>query len=270
MSASGLRRALRLGEGGSEALRWGSALAVALAAHAAVGLAWLTRTPDGEAPEQLPAVIFDLALSAMPGGAGEAPPQPAPQVAPPEGPADTPAVEAGAAPPSVAASAPLRKSPSPVARPVVSPKPSARHEPSPAEEARKQAEARRKAEAARERAEEIRRRAAALRQEQAAGASRPGPADPAFASVGAAAASAAWRARIVGILRSRFAGGAAGMASVTFSVAPGGRIAGARLTVSSGDPRLDAAALAAFRGPVPPPPAGYAGPLTFHIRLGVR
>ena len=72
------------------------------------------------------------------------------------------------------------------------------------------------------------------------------------------------------MLRSRFAGGAAGIATVNFSVTRGGQLVGARLAASSGDARLEAAALGAARGAVLPPPADYAGALNFNVRLGVR
>ena len=160
--------------------------------------------------------------------------------------------------------------------------PSVRKEPSEAERerarAREQARRAREAEAARERAEEARRRAAAARREQAAstrlarGEAQGQGAAPSRAAPGGGSteASAAWRGRIVALLRSRFAGGAAGIATVNFSVTRGGQLVGARLAASSGDARLDAAALGAARGAVPPPPADYAGALNFNVRLGVR
>lgn len=224
--------------------------------------------PDIPAP-QMPATTDQAGVPAEPAAPAALPPEPDPP---------------GPLPPET--TPPPRKAEAPASRP------------SPAEQARERLRERERAEARREAAEERRRQAArhsrdsGARQADRPSRLAPGPSSPtsgasrasgasqasgaprapsaAAASGASAAASAAWRNQIVGILRGRFAGGARGMASVSFSVSRGGQIAGARLTASSGDARLDAAALAAFRGAVPAPPAGYVGPLTFNIRLGVR
>ena len=262
---------------------WGAMLALVLVAHGAVGFAWLSRSlpaPEfGGATEP----AFDLDLdrdlveAASVEGAASPALEPAPEVPEPEVPPAAAASPSDPLPPpqlEAVAPPPLPDMPRteptvPTRRGTAPARPPAR-EPSPAERARE----RERADARREAAEEGRRRAAAARQGRAAVAAQPAPsgraAAPAAAPAASTAASAAWRSQIVGILRGRFAGGSSGMASVTFSVGRGGQIGGARLTASSGDARLDAAALAVFRGAVPAPPAGYVGPLTFNIRLGVR
>ena len=266
-------RSRLIGRGRVAAL-WGAIFCLVLAAHAAIGIVWLTRAlpvlEDGRVAE--PAFDLDLADPAPAEDVAGPVLEPAPDVPEPTVPPAEPAEPAPV--PPLEAAAPPPFSEMPLAEPTSASRRSAIParlpvRPSPALQARERARERERAEARREAAEETRRRAVAARQTRETGASRStaAPATPPGAS---AAASAAWRGQIVGILRGRFAGGARGMASVSFSVGRGGQIAGARLTASSGDARLDAAALAAFRGAVPPPPAGYVGPLTFNIRLGVR
>lgn len=286
---------LRSDEDGYDVPVWVGALGVALACHLAVGLLWLARTPPGGATEELPAIVFDLAPAGAPAqpASGEpvldpAPEVPVPEVPPAESrppPAAPMAAEAGPEPP------PPMTPPAEVALPAgprrtVQP---ARREPSPQEVARERAREklreRERAEAARQRAEQARtrqeeaRRRAAARQGQAAAAHGPAH-NPGRAGAptvrqgagnpGAAAASAAWRGQVVSILRGRFRGGTGGFAGVNFSVTRGGQITGTRLTSPSGNSGLDGAALAAVRGSVPAPPAGYVGALNFNIRLGVR
>jgi TonB family protein len=275
-------------------LLWGGALSIVLVCHLAIGLSWIARAPLGTGVHDAPAETFDLDLAGpMDGGLVEPSVEAAPDVPPPEIAREEPRLATASpdgSPPSHEAPATPSAPPSADATVVVPPTRQERAAPDAEretdrrrerareerarEERARQERARERAEAARLRAEEAGRRAAAIRPGQVGAARAEGSAgrSPAPASSGAsAAASAAWRSQIVAILRSRFAGGSgAGMASVAFSVTRGGQIAGARLAGSSGDPRIDAAALAAFRGPVPPPPAGYVGALSFNIRLGVR
>ncbi len=86
-----------------------------------------------------------------------------------------------------------------------------------------------------------------------------------------AASSAAWRSRLVAYLqgRLRYPSGtpSTGAAGVSFSVSRGGQVLSASLSRSSGNPTLDAAALAVVRGAVPPPPSDYTGALSFNIPI---
>lgn len=267
--------------GHARALLWGAALVLALAVHGALGLAWLGRPLPALVASGSSAEIFELDLSEAPAGEAASPPGRARTDAAkvPSSTPESPPAEAAAgpapSPPSVEAPAPLAAAPEPDPDMAAA---SAR-----AAEARRRERARERQEKARadaeaRRATDARAKADIRRRTASVGApAAPAPAGngdraaaPASSSGAAAAASAAWRSQIVAILRGRFAGGGSGMASFTFSVTRGGQIAGARLTASSGDPRLDAVAHAVFRGAVPAPPSGYVGALTFNIRLGVR
>ena len=104
----------------------------------------------------------------------------------------------------------------------------------------------------------------------AAGATRLA-ARPSAATGASAASSAAWRSQLVAYLQSRLrypsGSGSAGAAAVSFSVSRSGAVLSAGLSRSSGNPTLDAAALATVRGSVPSPPADYVGSLSFNIPI---
>lgn len=85
-------------------------------------------------------------------------------------------------------------------------------------------------------------------------------------AAGAGAASnpgamAAWRSALAAAIRGRMnrnaaAGTSGGVATVRFTVSRSGAVMGASLVGSSGVSQIDAAALAAVRGGMPPAPAG--------------
>lgn len=104
----------------------------------------------------------------------------------------------------------------------------------------------------------------------AAAGARPGPV---VASPGASAASAAsWRARLIAYLQGNLrypAGATTGAAFVTFSMVRSGQVTSARLARSAGSPALDAAALALFRGALPPPPPDVPGS-SFSFNIPIR
>lgn len=265
----------------ARALLWGPALVLALVVHGAIGLAWLRRPLPALVASGSSAQVFELDLSEAPTDEAASPSEDARTDAA-EAPASAPEPAAAEAAEGPAPSPPPVEPPAPLAAPSA-PDPDMAAVSARAAEARRRARARERHETARADAEarraadarskaDIRRRIASVAAPAASAPAGNGgrAAAPPSSSGASAAASAAWRSQIVAILRGRFAGGGSGMASFTFSVTRGGQIAGARLTASSGDPRLDAVAHAVFRGAVPAPPSGYVGALTFNIRLGVR
>ncbi len=105
---------------------------------------------------------------------------------------------------------------------------------------------------------------------------RPPPAQPAAPSP---AAIGAWKSAIAGRIaanrtypESARARGAAGTTIVSLSIGPGGALAGASVTQSSGQPDLDAAAMSAVRraAPFPPPPPGAPRGFSVPFRFGLR
>ncbi len=78
----------------------------------------------------------------------------------------------------------------------------------------------------------------------------------------AASANAArlWGAMVRGAIQGRVRSvGASGTATVRFTVSRSGRVIGASLAHSSGNGSIDAAAVAAASGSVPPAPAEFTG-----------
>ncbi len=78
-------------------------------------------------------------------------------------------------------------------------------------------------------------------------------------------ALAAWKGMLSSTIKGRMNRGAAagtdgGVATVRFTVSRSGAVSGAALVSSSGVPAIDAAALAAVRGSLPPAPAGFDQP----------
>ncbi|KMO43900.1 hypothetical protein VQ03_06140 [Methylobacterium tarhaniae] len=146
-------------------------------------------------------------------------------------------------PKPVAKPKPVEK-PRPVEKPVEAKKPA----PKPVRDVKREAQkaAERNAEAAR-----ARRAAASTSQMNQGGAS----------AAASANAARAWGQMIVGAIRSRVRGaaGASGTVTVRFTVARSGRVLGASLIGSSGNGSLDAAALSAASGSLPPAPADFAG-----------
>lgn len=280
-------------DGPGGALLWAAAFATAILAHLALGAFVLARIPEpSSAAEDLPAVQIDMAPPAsapvdtpIPARPQESVPASAapdpvmeevPDVPDPDVPPPTPLLREARIdekPVPAPLDIPLPELPPPAVVPpnpavVLPPPPKSVAVPKPPKPPDRQvAETRPRRVKAEERAERrVERRPAA----EAAGMRS----DSTVASVSSgasAAASAAWRSQLVAYLQSRlhYPPGAVstGAAGVAFSVTRGGQVSGASLTRSSGNPTLDAAALAVFRGAVPPPPAGYSGTLSFNIPI---
>lgn len=285
---------------GRNGVLWGGALAVALAAHAALGAYLLLRPPaPATTGEPLPAVIIDMAppasapaepaaaaspsefvpTSAAPEpGLEKAPDVPDPVVEPPPTTstpvAPAPIVADATPPPALDLAVPeipppavvppnptviLRAPPKRAEAPKPAPKPNPDKKVADAKPPRPvQAEIRGE------------RRVERRPPSQASGA--PTRDAERSASTGASAASsAAWRSQLVAYLQRSLryppGSGSPGAASVSFSVNRQGRVLSASLSRSSGNPILDSAAMAIFRGAVPPPPADYSGSLTFNIPI---
>lgn len=153
-----------------------------------------------------------------------------------------------------------KPTPKPVPKPVPKPKPVERQKPiekpvearkpppKPVRDVKREAEkaAERRLEAARQR-----RAAASASQMNQGGAS----------AAASANAARAWGAMVRGVIqsRARAVGGASGTATVRFTVSRSGRVLGASLAGSSGNGSLDAAAVAAASGSLPPAPAEFTG-----------
>lgn len=277
--------------GRGDALLWAAAFATAIAAHLALGAFLLVRIPEpSSAASDLPAVQIDMAppASAPVDTAIPAPPQdsvPAsaapdpvmeevPDVPDPDIPPPTPVLrEARVDDTPVPVEIPLPELPPPAVVPpnpaiVMPPPPKPVAAPTPPKlPNRKVAENRPRRVRAEERAE----RRVERRPASAAAGQRSDSTLASLSGGASAAASAAWRSQLVAYLQSRlrYPSGAVstGAAGVAFAVTRGGQVSGASLTRSSGNPTLDAAALAVFRGAVPPPPAGYSGSLSFNIPI---
>lgn len=287
--------ALALGREGDESRReavlWAGSLALALAAHLALGLHLLARPPASPvAGDPLPAVEIDMA----PPSSAAAPSSRPGEVAPPSA-APDPAVEEAPDVPDVAVPPPeplaRETTPEPAAEAVPQPEipapPATVVPPSPAvllppplslapppAAATRRVPDRRPAERTRARPAGAERRAEPQAGRRAATTAAAGSAATAAAGGASAANAAAWRSRLVAYLQSRLrnppGSTSTGAAGVSFSVARSGAVTSASLVRSSGSPALDAAAMAVLRGPVPPPPPGYEGSLSFSTNFRFR
>ena len=82
--------------------------------------------------------------------------------------------------------------------------------------------------------------------------------------------TAAHRSKVWSALaRAKPRAGARGSATVTFSIGANGALRGARIAKSSGNAKVDQAALATVRraGPFPPPPGVKLGAASYSIRM---
>lgn len=95
--------------------------------------------------------------------------------------------------------------------------------------------------------------------------SSPAPKDTKPTMSTAAHRSKVWSA----LARSKPLAGARGSATVTFSIGANGALRGARIAKSSGNAKIDQAALATVRqaGPFPPPPGLKSGAASYSIRM---
>ena len=288
-----------------DALLWAGSLIVVLAAHTALGAWLLLRGPTPVQPaDMLPVVTIDMApasgsnepavpavpVAVVPESAAPDPvlepvpdvpdpvvprPEPKTRDATPEAaaaaseptlpdldiplpdvpsPAVIPPTRIPAAAPPLAAAPPPRSPPAPLSlNPPRPTRPAAR------------------APSRRERAQNRRERPAAPRQTAGSSGAPRNAAVRAAASGASQARSAAWRSQLVAYLQRMLryppGAGSAGAAYVSFAVNRQGRVLTARLARSSGNPTLDTAAMAIFRGAVPAPPPDYAGSLTFNIPI---
>lgn len=245
-------------------------------------------TPDPPAAEPAPAEPPTPALSSPPPPVVEKPPAPPPPSAAAPSTATAPPPEpAPPALPSLPDLPPARNDddatlarPMPVPRPVVKTVAKvARPAPKPVDRqaeavARREAEDR---EAKRNERRDAARQAARQRtaEQRAAVLSAPArgaePQQRASASAATSASEiAAWRGQVSAHLnqfKRSPADGGSGTALVSFSVNAHGGVSGVRLAGSSGDPALDAAALAmiARADPVPPPPPGLGSRISLSI-----
>ncbi|WP_375461146.1 cell envelope integrity protein TolA [uncultured Enterovirga sp.] len=277
-------------DGRREAVLWAASLALALAAHLALGLHLLARSPASPvAGDPLPAVEIDMAppssapsqssrasefvpTSAAPDPVvEEVPDVPEANIPPPEPLAREMTVEPApelpdAVVPQPAVPPPTVVPPNPaVALPLNLAPPAAKTAARRPDRKAAERTSARPVQAETRGARQVERRPASLASGSASNATL-------SASSGASAASsAAWRSQLVAYLqgRLRYPPGSVstGSAGVSFLVSRSGGIVSASLVRSSGNPTLDAAAMAVFRGSVPPPPAGYDGSLSFSIPI---
>lgn len=280
------------------ALVWGAAGGLALAAHGAVALLALRPAqPLPPGPPGPPAVLLDLAP--LPRSAAtdqdrfgpdaiDAPDIPEP----PEPETRAALVETAAAlPPAALALPPVPRAPGPpdlaAAPPVVPPPPEPAREPRPAprpvELSRRPPPKVARPETARSRTAQPESTKSEKPPSQAATAARIRAARPSETAAGSSGGGGAaegeisrWKAQVMARLRSRMvypsaeqAAGRGGTAIVQIFLTPEGVVRSARLTQSSGNRAVDAAALSAARmaSPLPKPPPGapldLGAPFTF-------
>lgn len=277
---------------GWQAVRWGAAGAVAVAAHfggAWVAMNWASHpAPQGEPPA---AVMIELAP--LPVAANNAPEMdmaPGPQQAeakeleqpveskvaenepPPPEPEPEPVPEPEIKVPEIEKPAEVTLPISPKVDPAKEREKKRKREErrkQRIEEARERKEREREREkerAARAKARDAQREAVAQRTSAPSGA--PGPTSPSAASASSganASAMASWRGALMAHLNryKRFpdGGGSGGTVAVSFSINRAGAVTGARLSRSSGNSALDSEAVALVRraSPVPAPPAHISG-----------
>ncbi len=282
------------------ALRWSAAAAFVLAIHGAILWFALDLKWAEPPPLQEPAAIaVDLAPPAAPpdplpeaasapeekqAPPSEAPPDPSPT-------ADAPASEPKSTP-APSSSEPAMTAPAPPPSESVPPlAPRTREEPKPQRPPERTAKRTSPAAAKRQsRREPPAPSARAARREPPSPAARRTAAPAARqtshaaqASIPAASASvappaspSAWKSELAAHLEryKRFPPGAArgGVASIAFTISRAGQVLSSRLVGSSGDPTLDAEAVALPRraSPVPAPPPGYGGGSAVAVAVPVR
>lgn len=244
--------------------RWGAAVVVVVAVHAAaVWLAMHWRSTAAASGEPPPAVMIDLAPMSV---APEAPPQeiaPGPQMTEaqpeptPEPPPPTPEPDVKVPELPKANDAAATLTPPPPEPPKPEPPKEAEHKPK--SPPKKQAERKKPREPADHAAPRTTAPPAQTqRAERAAAAAGAGAAS-------SAAAAASWRSELMAHLNryKRFPSGAGsgGVATIAFTINRSGQVTGSRLLRSSGDSVLDAEAVALPRraSPVPAPPSGTGG-----------
>ncbi|MFC3569833.1 energy transducer TonB family protein [Paracoccus simplex] len=273
-----------------EGALWGGAAVVVLAAHLG-GALWIMHGAKAAAPPGLPDPVFvDLApapQAAAPLDEAETPdmaeaepepePEPQPEPEPEEIVLPEPLQELEPLPemtslfPPPADAVALQKSARPKERPEREPEP----EPEP-QVAEKQPEPRREKKEKAPQDQPARQATTRLRAPQAERTAAP------QAQVGAAPSArqvASWQSKVQAAVarhmhRTRLSAGRGGSVTVTvrFSVDPSGRVAGARLAGSTGDPGIDAAlSRQASRMPrMPAPPSGQTVALVLPVKILLR
>jgi periplasmic protein TonB len=265
---------------------WGSAAAIILAAHFAVGIYVLfLREPDATGANSPEAIIIDLApveappveqmiappIEQKPEPPKPEPPKPEPEekvipvpdpVPVPQPLADLPVLETPPLPPEVKPEVTLPEPVKPdlpkpqpkkeVVKKLTAPKPVPKHEAKPTAKPDNQEQSRQSA-------------------------ARPqAPTAPSSAST---ASQANWKSELVAHIR-RFqhypeaarSRGESGTAAVSFTIDGGGRVTSARLASSSGSPVLDQEAVATVQraSPMPAPPNGGAVTINVPLRYSLR